>query len=331
MIKTLKIILLVGIALLLLSFDYTKNKEPFTYGVSFSRFHTDELKLDWKETYLAILNDLGVRHFRFSAHWPIVEPEQGKYNFTELDFQIKEAEKVGADVILAVGRRLPGWPECHVPDWANKLEPLHQEQRVLNIITQTVTRYKDSPAIKYWQVENEPYLAFFAKHVCGNTNEDLLQKEIDLVKQLDPTRKVLVTDSGEFGTWYNAYRKGEVFGTSMYLYIWNRKIGPVRYPITPAFFRIKQNIINIFFGKKESFVIELSAEPWLLQPIIDTPLDTQLDRMGIDKFNKMINFSSKSGFDTFYLWGAEWWYWLKKNNHPDHWDRAKQLFSQTGQ
>ena len=73
-------------------------------------------------------------------------------------------------------------------------------------------------------------------------------------------------------------------------------------------------------------VIELSAEPWLLQPIVDTPIDIQLQRMGLDKFNEMIDFSSKVGFDTSYLWGAEWWYWLKKNNHPEHWDRAKELF-----
>ena len=73
-------------------------------------------------------------------------------------------------------------------------------------------------------------------------------------------------------------------------------------------------------------VIELSAEPWLLQPIIDTPLDIQLQRMGIDKFNEMINFSSKTGFDTFYLWGAEWWYWMKQNGRPEFWDRARELF-----
>ena len=46
-----------------------------------------------------------------------------------------------------------------------------------------------------------------------------------------------------------------------------------------------------------------------------------------DKFNEMINFSSKTGFDTFYLWGAEWWYWLDKQGHPEHWQRAKELFT----
>jgi hypothetical protein len=87
-------------------------------------------------------------------------------------------------------------------------------------------------------------------------------------------------------------------------------------------------LVKIFFGEKPAIVIELSGEPWLLQPIKDTPVDVQLQRMGIDKLNEMITFSSKTGFDTFYLWGAEWWYWLKINGHSDeHWNKAIEIFS----
>ena len=76
----LLILVAVILALYFLSLDYHKPDKLF-YGVSFSRFHSDELKLDWKETYRAIQNDLGVRKFRFSAHWPMVEPTEGNYNF----------------------------------------------------------------------------------------------------------------------------------------------------------------------------------------------------------------------------------------------------------
>ncbi len=321
-------------ALLLLSIDYSKPEE-FKYGVSFSRFHADELGLNWKETYLAILNDLGVRNFRFSAHWPLTEPEEGKFNFEELDFQMNEAQKAGASVILAVGRRLPGWPECHEPQWVQvesgklKVESEQKDykrQRILKYIETVVNRYKNYDNIKYWQVENEPYLTFFSRSTCGELDDEFLKKEIAFVKELDPSRAVIVTDSGEFGTWHQAYRQGDVFGTSMYLYIWNRVIGPFRYPIIPAFFRIKKNLISLVYSSKPAIVIELSAEPWLLEPIVNTPLETQLSRMDLDKLNEMINFSSKTGFDTFYFWGAEWWYWLKLNGHPELWERAKQLF-----
>lgn len=311
--------------LFFLSIDYNPPGN-LSYGVSFSRFHSDELGLDWKETYLAILNDLSVRKFRFTAHWPLTEPEDGKFNFNELDFQIKEAEKVGASVILAVGRRLPGWPECHEPNWAKDLSMEEKHEKIIRYIKTVIERYKGYKNIIYWQVENEPYLTFFGLN-CGELNEDFLKDEIKLVKSLDSSRPIIVTDSGEFGTWYKAYQRGDSFGTSMYLYVWWRNfIGPLRYPITPGFFRIKRNIINLLYGEKDSLVIELSAEPWLLEPIINTPIETQLDRMGIDKFNEMIEFSSKTSFNTFYLWGAEWWYWMKVNDHPEFWERAKHLF-----
>jgi len=33
------------------------------------------------------------------------------------------------------------------------------------------------------------------------------------------------------------------------------------------------------------------------------------------------------GLSTFYLWGGEWTYWLKKTqNKPEIWDEAKKLF-----
>ena len=334
-----KLVLLILVIVLLVFFFFTssfKKPEKLVYGVSFSRFHTDELGLDWKETYLAVLNDLKVRNFRFSAHWPLTEPEDDKYNFEELDFQIQEAKKVNASVILAVGRRLPGWPECHEPAWLKAADSKpkaedeikkYKQEKILKYIKTVVNRYKNYDNVKYWQIENEPFLTFFSKQTCGELDQEFIDKEVELVKRLDASRPVIITDSGEFGTWYKAYQRGDIFGTSMYLYIWwQHGIGPFRYPITPVFFRIKHNLIKLIFGEKPAIVIELSAEPWLLQPIVNTSIETQLSRMGIDKFNEMIEFSSRTSFDTFYLWGAEWWYWMEQNDHPEFWDRAKELF-----
>src|SRR3989344_231772 len=102
--KTLSVIVLIIIIFFVLSLRPVPEK--IIYGVSFSKFHSDELQLDWRETYHALLDDLMVRHFRFSAHWPNAQPDPERYNFAELDYQIDEAEKRGADFILAVGRRL---------------------------------------------------------------------------------------------------------------------------------------------------------------------------------------------------------------------------------
>jgi len=304
--------------------------EKIKYGVSFSVFHSRELKLDWKQVYDELLNDLNIKRFRFSAHWHITEPENNLFNWSELDYQITEAEKHNAKIVFAVGRRLPGWPECHEPSWATNLPVEQKREELLEYIRAVVNRYKKSPAVLYWQIENEPFLTFFAKSHCGDfLDEDFLNKEIELVRSLDPNRKILVTDSGELSLWYKAHRSGDLFGSSVYLYIWNHHFGQIRYPITPGFFRIKRNVVELFFGKKESLLIELSTEPWLLQPIVETPIDTALEQMDIHKFNKIINFAQNTGFAEQYLWGAEWWYFMKENNHPEFWERAKEIFSES--
>jgi hypothetical protein len=335
---------LIGLLLVLAVLSIKKVPEKINYGASFSVFHSNELDLDWKTTYNAILHDLGVRKFRLSAHWPLTEPQDNVFNWSELDYQIKEAEKVDAKVVLAIGRRLPGWPECHEPDWAKNLSKEDKQSQILEYLTAVVNRYKNSPAVAYWQVENEPFLTVFSKENCGNfLDKEFLQKEVAHVRSLDPktttkssdgsiVRPILVTDSGELSLWKDAYESGDAFGTSVYIYIWNHYVGSIRYPITPAFFRIKSNLVNMFYGNgepKESILIELSLEPWLLQPIKDTSLDITTDRMSMHKFNEIIEFAGKTGFEDQYLWGAEWWYFMKEKNHPEYWERAKEIFSQT--
>jgi len=49
--------------------------------------------------------------------------------------------------------------------------------------------------------------------------------------------------------------------------------------------------------------------------------------MDINHFRENIEFARKTGINTFYFWGAEWWYWMKeKQNHPEYWEEARYLF-----
>lgn len=193
--------------------------DQITYGMSFNTPYARELGLDWQTTYDVILNDLGVRRLRLAAHWPMVEPVSGTYNFSELDYQIQRAEEVGATVILAVGRRLPRWPECHVPEWATKLSTADQQAAQLQYMEQVINRYKDSPAIIMWQIENEPFLKMFAFEHCGNLDVSFLEQEIELARSLDSTRQILITDSGNLGTWNDAYAQGDVLvPVSMFIF-----------------------------------------------------------------------------------------------------------------
>lgn len=310
----------------LLLLAYKPAPETVTYGMSFNTPYARELGLDWRETYDAILDDLQVRHLRLAAHWPMIEPQPSIYNFEELDHQIRRAEEVGASVILAVGRRLPRWPECHVPRWAAPLSQSEQQAAQLRYMEQVIHRYKDSPAVVWWQVENEPFLEVFAFEHCGELDVDFLDREIALVRKLDPARSILVTDSGNLGTWHGAYRRGDVFGTSVYVHFWNPELGQFRSMLPPWSYRAKDNLMALFFGRKPSVLIELSAEPWLLEPITDVPLETQFTRMDLKKFEDIISYARDTRYETQYLWGAEWWYWLKLQEYPEFWERGRQLY-----
>ncbi len=322
------IFLIIFLALVAICFliSYRPSPEKIIYGVSFSEFRSEALGLSPKETFDAIVDDLGVRYFRLSSHWPIIEPERDVYDFDFLDYQIKRLEKVNGKAILTLGRRQPAWPECHTPYWVGYMPKAEKEKEILDLIEKVVKRYKDSVAIEYWQVENEPFLSQFATEQCGELDEDFLAREISLVKEIDPSRKVIVTDSGNIGMWYSAYKAGDAFGTSLYRFFYTPDVGIFNSYLPPAFYRAKYNINRLLLGKKPAFLIELAGEPWLVKPIIETPIETQLSRMSIDMYKDSIVFAKKTKFERQYLWGAEWWYWLKENNLPTHWEYSKTLF-----
>jgi len=312
--------------LLLFLFAQKPVPEKITYGMSFNTPYARELGLDWKETYDAIIDDLQVRHLRLVAHWPMIEPMPQMSNFEELDYQILRAEEVGASVILAIGRRLPRWPECHIPTWVSELTTAEQQAAQLKYMEAVVERYKNSPAVTMWQVENEPFLRVFAFEHCGELDKDFLAKEIALVRELDPSRQILITDSGNLGLWTEAYRRGDVFGTSVYVHFWNPELGQFRTVLPPWAYRVKDNLMAVLFERKPSLLIELSAEPWLLEPIVDVPISVQFTRMNLEKFEDILTYAESTRYEYQYLWGAEWWYWLRLQGHPEMWNKGSELF-----
>ena len=321
-------ILIVILGLVIVLLMQKEKPEKITYGMSFNTLYANELGLDWRETYDAILNDLEVRHLRLAAHWPMTEPVFGEYNFEELDYQLKRAEEVGAEVILAVGRRLPRWPECHNPTWTNDMVIGARNKQQLLYMEKVVERYKDNKAIKYWQVENEPFLEVFAFEHCGELDKSFLDKEIALVRELDPSRQIIVTDSGNLGKWYGAYKRGDVFGTSVYVHFWNPELGQFR-TLVPAWgYRVKENLMALIFGYRPAFLIELSTEPWLIAPVIEVDIETQLTRMDLEKIKDIIKYAEDTRFEKQYLWGAEWWYWMKQNGHPEIWEWGRELYNE---
>ena len=303
--------------------------ERITYGMSFNVPYALELGLDPIAVLTAMTSELGIRHFRIAAHWNLIEPLKDTYDFALMDAQVAHIEESGSDAIFAVGRRLPRWPECHIPKWVGEQSWEEQKAEIREYITAVVNRYKESSAITYWQVENEPYLTVFASEFCGDTlDEEFLQEEIALVRSLDPTRPILVTDSGNLGTWHGAYKNGDAFGTSVYVYFWNPELGQFRTILPSWLYRVKENFMKLFYGDKETFLIELSLEPWLVAPVETVPLPLQYARMNMEMIDEILEYARETRYENQYLWGAEWWYWLRVQGDESYWNKGKEIFQQ---
>lgn len=300
--------------------------EENVFGVTFSPKYAQKLGLNWQETYLALLDELEVKKLRIVLHWDLLEPQRGEYNFDDTDWMLDEAEKRGAGIILIAGMKTPRWPECHIPLWAVDIGKEKQQEAILEEIEKVILRYKDRENITHWQVENEPSLRFGE---CPWYDKEFFLKEVELVRRLDPKRPILVTESGELSFWFGAAKTGDVVGTTMYRQTWWHRAGGlyIKYPLPPVHYWRKAQLIKWFFGK-EVICVELQAEPWGPVPVYHgLSLEEQEKSMNLKKFRENIEYAKRTGLRTFYLWGAEWWFWLKvKHNNPDIWNEARELF-----
>lgn len=301
-------------------------REDVDLGVTFSYRYAESLGLDWKDAYLSMLDDLGVRKLRIPVYWDLVESTHGSYDYSSVDWQLDEAEKRGVDVILSIGQRVPRWPECHIPGWVkeNGTES-YREAELLGFLKRTVMRYSDRKEIVTWQVENEPFLVFFGE--CPPLRSEFLDEEVAFVHELDPSRPVMLTDSGELSAWLPAAKRADIFGTTMYRKIYKPGFGYFTYPLGPNFFRFKETFARLLSGQERFVVIELQAEPWASGWVADVPIEEQFRTMNPDLLRQNVEYAKRVGFSEVYLWGVEWWYWLRETRAlPETWDTARELF-----
>lgn len=321
--------------------DFGKGKVQI-YGVSFRPAYAKYFGLDPNKTALAIFDELKAKHARVIIPWEEIEPTEGNFDFSFFDWFVKESEKRNVKLVVNIGERVPGWPEFHIPDWALKLSTDERKAKILNMLTTIVNRYKNSPAVEMWQIENEPLfnwrLLSDVEKIYGislKPDPEFLKSEIDLVKKLD-SHPIIITDSGELSDWKEAAQAGDYFGTTLYRFLWQRiydgfglrlyygYLPPFTW-ISPAYYRNKAEKISLDINKV--FIMELQAEPWIRNEFILSALpDLQFKIFGVKQFKSNVEYARKTGFPRAYLWGAEWWYYLKVNGYPQVWNEAKKLW-----
>lgn len=322
--KLLLLILLIVILVWLWRKDFASS-EKMNWGISFSPKYATELGLDWQEAYTAILDDLKIEKVRLAVHWSDIELRQGQYDFSQIDWLIREAAKRDVQVMLVLGYRTPRWPECHFPMWLENNKGEEFRQKVLKLIDDEVNHFKKFENIGSWQVENEPLLKLFGK--CPPPDKDLLKQEFALVKSLDE-RPVYITDSGELSFWLRTPKFTNHLGTTMYSVVWNKYMGYFRHIFPPAWYAYKASLVKKIYHTENVIISELQAEPWIGSEdhARDFDLSEQVESFSTQELEKNIALARESGFTTAYLWGAEWWYWMREEkSHPEYWEFIKKL------
>jgi len=295
---------------LYLKLEKPKKNETMIFGVSFNPEYASSLGEEPRQVFDWLISDLGFKYVRFSAQWDEIEKQKGEYDFSDLDYYMARAVENNLKVILAVGRKTPRWPECHLPGWAKNQTFNQYSAELENYIKVVVERYKNNQALEIWQVENEAFLAFGE---CQPLKKDFLIKEINLVKSFDSNHPILISDTGELSLWFKTAMAGDLFGTTMYRTVWNKYIGYLNYdwlPISWYNFRLKIHGRDL----SESYVVELQAEPWLPGTAVqNTSFEEQYKSMNFDRLIDNVEYAKNSGMSRSYLWGGEWWYYLLNN------------------
>lgn len=298
---------------------------PMVVGATFIPNYARYYDLDPKQTLEAVIDDLGVKQLRLVSYWSDIEKEPGVYNFDELDWQMEMAEQKGAKVSLALGLRQPRWPECHMPAWAQEMPGQSWYDPLEEFIGAVVERYRTSPALESYQLENEFFLKAFG--ICYDFNRDRLVSEYELVKRLDPATPVIVTMSNNAIGTPIGEPKPDKWAISVYKRVWDRTITRryFEYPIPAWYYAFRAGFTESTRGR-DVFIHELQTEAWLPDgyEMPTAPVSELYKSMNPERLAERFEYGKATGMRSFYLWGVEWWYQMKtKRNAPELWETAK--------
>ncbi len=320
--------LLILVILMVLNNHLTEREnslKPTQFGVSFSPTYASNLGLDPKEVYQAILTDLNIKNLRLNAYWSEIETAPNQFDFSSVEYYLNQARQHQAKVILAVGYKLPRWPECFAPYWINYQDINVLRKKQLIMLEKVIAHFENNETIVAWQVENEPLLQF---GICPPPDADFLKKEIALVRSL--TKKpIIITDSGELSTWILPMQLSDIFGTTLYRLVSVPLLGSMEYPLQPWSYSLRSSLVRKILAShnQKTIITELQAEPWTNKFLTEVPLEQQVQAFTPQQLQNHINYARRVGFEEIYLWGVEWWYYMKVHGYPQYWLEVKKSIS----
>lgn len=305
--------------------------QPTAIGITFIPNYARSFGLDPEESLQAMIDELGVKYIRIVSYWDDIERAPGVYDFSELDWQFAKAEKSGVKVSLALGLRQPRWPECHSPLWANVGSNNQNEwyPALKKVMQKVVERYKASPVLESYQLENEYFLKVFGE--CKNFSRERLIDEYNFVKSLDSSHKLIISRSNNAIGLPIGQPRPDEFGVSVYKRVWDKTVTRryVEYPFPAWFYGFLAGAGELLTGR-DMIIHELQAEPWAPTNIHTATNEELAKSLDAKRLRDRFEYGKATGIKSIYLWGAEYWYYQKvKVGNASLWNVAKDEFYNT--
>ncbi|HEV2218299.1 MAG TPA: hypothetical protein VGV88_12095 [Candidatus Dormibacteraeota bacterium] len=178
---------------------------PPLVGFSFSPAISTYLNRDPATDLSTLLTETDPDLVRLPVYWDLTEASPGTLDFalTDLLLDAVAAHNLISSrptrVVLTVGARNFLYPELHEPAWAG---PRQQPELGLaqeggdyqQYFEATLLRYRTSPLLYAWQIENEPF-DYVANESTGDDQitPDQVEWEIAETHQLDPDHRAVTT------------------------------------------------------------------------------------------------------------------------------------------
>lgn len=298
-------------------------------GTTISHRHLRSLGISTEEA-VSHMKELNISQVRIGCYWDEIEKKRGVYTFTETDLLLHECQKAGLSVIITLGMKAPRYPEFYLPQWLesrlylpSKCSLLSQKgltDALFPFLTKTIQHYSPQKGITHWQVENEPLDPSGPN--WWNIHPTLLEQEIQIVKQQDTTRPIVITLWGNELSQRHLYphitKLADVVGIDLYPRVpsstfFKRKVisGPLDSDV-----KLRTIFSQIKSTGKELWISELQAEPWTYP---ETCLPHHL--------SETIAWAAQFQTKRIYLWGYEYWLQKKQKGDMSYWNRIQTLLT----
>jgi hypothetical protein len=325
----------------------TPLQRPRYLGTTFSPLQCYYMGLDYRTTFSAICT-LGLNRVRLGAYWNVIQTAPDQYDFSELDWLLDQCDRHNIEVVLAVGMKVPRWPEFHFPQWVSDRHdtgssPIALDQRspgvadlTLAFIDRVVNHCRMAPALKYWQVENEPFTRL---DIAGGRflSADFVKREVDLVRSLRaPHQKLLLTNAihlpqpkpaEDDPAFQDSLALADAIGLNVYTKVPAGQTGYLE-PL-PAFWQqLTQWQGTLTQFDRESWIAEAQAEPWEANQLVAMKARSYPSASPL-KTQRLVHRLSTIGYETILLWGCEYWYWQKQQGNNLWWWTVEKMAQQS--